>query len=82
MKPNKSKRITKLPAKLNAGVTYLIDKKLINNMSITKNEKKIQIVNWFPEWKGLALGRWKGSMRFIYDWSLVLGFIEIRKWHN
>jgi len=45
-----------------------------------KKYKGLQFVNWFPKWKGFAFGRWKGTYRYIYDWSLVLGFWEIRRW--
>ena len=41
---------------------------------------KYQIVNWYPDWKGFGKKKWKGGMAYVYEWSLLLGFIEIRKW--
>lgn len=46
------------------------------------NKQIIQLVNWFPYWKGIRFFRWEDSMRFVYEWSIVLGFIEIRKWQT
>lgn len=45
-----------------------------------KEYKGFQIVNWFPYWHGIKFAHWQNDMRHIYDWSLILGFIEIRKW--
>jgi len=48
----------------------------------TKEPKGLQFVSWFPGWKGFCFKHWEGNMRFIYSWSLVLGFWEIRKWQT
>jgi len=40
----------------------------------------LQIFSWFPEYKGFHFGYFKNGMALIYKWSLILGFIEIRKW--
>jgi len=47
---------------------------------------KIQFVNWFPEWQTIRLHDWSKSRPnakpcFFYDWSILLGFWEIRHWH-
>ena len=42
--------------------------------------KGLQFVNWFPKWKGITFSHYKGNMYYICEWSLVLGFWEIRKW--
>lgn len=45
-------------------------------------KRKYQIVRWFPKWIGFHYGKWEGGMSLVYEWSLGLGFIEIRKWHK
>jgi hypothetical protein len=46
-------------------------------------KKKYQFVNWFPKWKGFwRMGKWTGSMGYVYEWSIHLGFWEIRKWQQ
>jgi hypothetical protein len=35
---------------------------------------------WWPTWHGFDFYRFKRGMAKIYRWSLVLGFIEIRRW--
>lgn len=44
--------------------------------------KKWQFVNWFPQWKGLFIWKPKAGMKFIYKYSLVIGFFELRRWVN
>ena len=47
------------------------------------NNKHFQFINWFPEYKGFHFFLFnikKSSYALIYEWSLKLGFIEIRKW--
>ncbi len=39
----------------------------------------IQIV-WWPEWRGFAFSRFERGLAKIYSWSLVLGFVELRRW--
>ena len=47
--------------------------------------KNIQIVNWFPIWKGLKFKRTNpeadtnASYFLMYKWYILLGFWEIRK---
>lgn len=45
--------------------------------------KGYQFVWWFPRWLGVWLLRYdpsKTDMAYIYDWRLMLGFWEVRKW--
>jgi hypothetical protein len=49
------------------------------------NIKKVrgyQWVNWFPRWRGFRFKRMElySSWACIYDWSLQLGWFEVRKW--
>ena len=44
------------------------------------NRFRLQVVWWWPEWKGLRLYRWEGNWALIYRWSLLLGFVEVRRW--
>ena len=47
--------------------------------------KNIQIVNWFPYWKGIKFKRTNpitdvnAAFYLIYKWYILLGFWEIRK---
>jgi len=44
---------------------------------------KYQLVSWLPEWLGFRVLRFnpeKTNMGTIYDWFLMIGFCEIRKW--
>lgn len=48
----------------------------------------VQWVNWFPEWQKVGLHHWAKShgkfdrtYPFWFDWSMFLGFWEIRHWH-
>ena len=63
------------------------------NMAITEDvfgvtkekmaDKKYQFINWFPIWEGLAFIRLdpeETDLAYIYDWCLIIGFFEIRKW--
>lgn len=40
----------------------------------------MQFVWWFPDWKGFGFYRYERGMARIYRWSLVLGFVEVRRW--
>ena len=45
--------------------------------------KGYQLVNWFPEWQGLAFHHndpRKTDLAYIYEWHLWIAFWEIRKW--
>lgn len=44
---------------------------------------RIQIIPWWF-WVGFGFSRppRDSSMSLIYDWYLLLGFIEIRRFHN
>ena len=47
--------------------------------------KKLQFVNWFPEWRGFYCFKWHkeiSDMAYIYDWFFCVAFWEIRKWHK
>lgn len=44
--------------------------------------KKYQFIKWLPIWKGFSFEKPFGGISLIYDWSLSLGFWEIRKWHE
>jgi len=35
---------------------------------------------WWSEWKGFRFARFERGMAKIYAWSLVLGWLEVRKW--
>jgi hypothetical protein len=43
--------------------------------------KKFQYILW-PKWKGISFTVSRGSLSFIYDWFLYLGYFEIRKWRK
>lgn len=45
--------------------------------------KDYQFVRWFPIWHGfdfIRIDPERTSLALIYEWSLGLGFWEIRKW--
>ena len=45
--------------------------------------RRYQFVVWFPRWVGLKFVRLdpdKTFMAYVFDWYLVLGFWEIRRW--
>lgn len=44
--------------------------------------KGYQFVRWFPRWLGVYFMRvpLESDMSYIYQWYLVLGFWEVRKW--
>ena len=43
----------------------------------------MQLVTWFPDWKGFKYTNFKETpLATIYHWSLLLGFIELRKWNH
>ena len=50
--------------------------------------KQIQLVNWFPIWKGLKfkltnpMTDKNAGYYLVYSWFVVLGFWEIRKFMN
>lgn len=44
--------------------------------------RKYQFVSWFPDFCGFGFGKKKKAIALIYDWSIWLGFWEIRKWHE
>lgn len=44
--------------------------------------KRFQFVWWFPRWSRPRLHRWEGDLRKIYRYSLILGWLEIRRWEN
>lgn len=35
---------------------------------------------WWPEWRGIKFARFERGLARIYQWSLVLGWLEIRRW--
>lgn len=37
------------------------------------------LVLWWPEWQGLGLHRWDGALARTYHWSLLLGWLELRR---
>lgn len=39
-----------------------------------------QVVWWFPEWRGLGFHRWDGGANCMFRWSILLGFVELRRW--
>lgn len=43
---------------------------------------KLQLVTWFPVWIGIRVWRPAGGLMEIYDWCILLGFWEIRKWRR
>ena len=50
--------------------------------SIIKN-RHFHFINWYPEWRWISfeyLDIKKNSYAIIYEWCLIIGFIEIRKW--
>ena len=44
------------------------------------NTGRFQLVWWWPAWQGVGLLRPTDSLRVIYQWHLVLGFVEVRRW--
>lgn len=40
----------------------------------------LQFVWWWPEWKGVGFYRWSGNWKTIYEWSIRLGWLEVRRW--
>lgn len=45
--------------------------------------RQFQIISWFPKWFGFRVIRFdpiKTDLARIYNWFLVVGFFEIRKW--
>jgi len=46
--------------------------------------KCLQFVWWLRERPRLRFARWPkdSSWRYIYDWHLFIGWLEIRKWHR
>jgi hypothetical protein len=43
---------------------------------------RYQFIWWFPCWNGFHFTRFKLGLALIYEWSLMLGYVEIRKWRN
>lgn len=43
---------------------------------------KLQIVWWFPAWKGVRWHRWSGGVASILRGSLLLGYVELRFWRR
>jgi len=41
-----------------------------------------QFVSWFPDWRGFGFYRDTHGQWRVYDWFLVVGFWEIRKWRS
>ena len=50
--------------------------------------KKLQLVNWFPCWKGIKFKRTNPETDInvgyflVYKWFIVVGFLELRKFMN
>jgi hypothetical protein len=45
--------------------------------------KRYQFISWFPSWQWVAFIRFKHTgLALIYEWSLMLGFWEVRKWRS
>ncbi len=44
------------------------------------NTGRFQLVWWWPAWQGVKFLRRTDSLRVIYRWHLVLGFVEVRRW--
>lgn len=44
---------------------------------------RYQFVSWFPRWQGFGFHRYdpqETGLAMIYEWSLRLGWFEVRKW--
>lgn len=35
---------------------------------------------WWNKWQGIGIHKWEGAMSSIYRYSILLGFLEIRRW--
>lgn len=43
--------------------------------------RRYQFISWFPRWQWVAFIRFQHTgLARIYEWSLMLGCWEIRKW--
>ena len=44
--------------------------------------ERYQFINWFPDWQGVWFQRFdpECSISVCYEWSLCIGFFEVRKW--
>jgi hypothetical protein len=40
---------------------------------------KTVVIWWFPDWQGVAWFRWQEPLDQTYTWSLVLGWLELRR---
>jgi hypothetical protein len=40
---------------------------------------KTVLIWWFPDWQGVAVVRWQAPLDKTYRWSLVLGWLELRR---
>lgn len=40
---------------------------------------KTILIWWFPDWQGITAVRWQPPYDKTYRWSLVLGFLELRR---
>jgi hypothetical protein len=40
---------------------------------------KTVLVWWWEEWQGLGFHRWTGPIANTYAWSILLGFLELRR---
>ena len=50
-------------------------------------KKKLQFINYFPEWRGIKFFKVKidntnAAIFVCYNWIIDLGFWEIRKWRK
>lgn len=45
------------------------------------NDMRLQFVLW-RDWQGFHFARASQGLALVYDWYAVLGWLEIRKWHN
>jgi hypothetical protein len=43
---------------------------------------RLQFVSTFPYWGGINFFRYEGSPALLYDWVLVIGYWEVRKWRT
>jgi hypothetical protein len=39
----------------------------------------VLVVWWFPQWHGLGWHRWEAPLDQTYVWSLLLGWLELRR---
>jgi len=37
------------------------------------------LVWWWPDWHGFRFHRWEGPLGNTYRWSLLLGWLELRR---